>query len=151
MKSDQINATSMFHGLDIISSGLRAEMARSEIVAANLANAGDTGTAEDPPYMRRSLTFGEMLEQNTGFADADELAMGVRVAAINTDTETPPRQFFDPGHEHADEDGWVLGSNVDMFKELVDMSVIERSYQADLAAMRTYRQMINSTIQEMRR
>lgn len=147
MKPDSLSSTSMFHGLDIIGSGLRAELARSEVVAANLANANDTGTVDDPPYARRMVTFQEVLAD----AGGGPVAMGVQLEEVFEDTDTPPRRIFDPGHPQADASGWVLGSNVDMFKELVDLSVIERSYQANLSAMRSYRQMINATVQELRR
>ena len=150
----------IFQGLDIIGTGLRAEMMRSEVVAANLANANDTGNVHNEPYRRKSVTFDELLTEGavpvivegTNYAGGkSRMAMGVQVTAVHEDTETPFREFYDKGHADAGPDGWVLGSNVDMFKELVDMSVIERSFQADLSAMRAYRSMIEATIQEMRR
>ena len=147
MKPDSLSSTSMFHGLDIIGSGLRAELARSEVVAANLANANDTGTADDPPYARRMVTFQEMLADASG----GPVAMGVQLKEVFEDTDTPPRRIFDPGHPQADASGWVLGSNVDMFKELVDLSVIERSYQANISAMRSDRARISSSSTETSR
>ena len=64
--------------------------------------------------------------------------------------ETPFVPRHDPGHPHADEDGFVLTSNVDLFREMVDMMSIERSFQANLAAMRSYRGMLKSTMDSMR-
>ncbi len=42
-------------------------------------------------------------------------------------------------------------SNVNMFKELVDMSIVERSFQANLSALRTYRNMLQATVQNIGR
>jgi len=139
----------VFQGLDIATSALRAELQRSEIVAANLANMHDTGTKTNEPYRRHAVVFEEALDEVSSLRGAPgggEVASGVRLSRVYEDQETPFRQFQEEGHPHADEKGGVLASNVDMFKELVDLVVIERSYQANLAAMRSYRTMLSSTI-----
>ena len=59
--------------------------------------------------------------------------------------------FYQPGHPDADASGKVLGSNVDLFQELVDMQVIERSFDANLQALRSYRGMLQNTITNMSR
>lgn len=144
----------MFQGFDIVSNALRAEMQRAHVVATNLGNMHDTGNAENEPYRRRSVVFAEVLEDVPileGVDGADELATGVEVQEVYEDRKTPLRRFYDPSHEDAGPDGWVLGSNVDLFKEMVDMSVIERSFQANLAAMRTYRTMMQNTITQIGR
>ena len=43
----------------------------------------------------------------------------------------------------------VMGSNVELFQELADVQVIARSVDANLAAMRTYRAMLQNVIQNM--
>ena len=53
----------VFQGMDIIASGLRAEMQRADIVAANIANMNDTGNAEDMPYVRKSVLFEEVFDE----------------------------------------------------------------------------------------
>ena len=52
----------IFHGFDIASSGLRAEMQRSEIVAVNLANMNSVGNELNLPYQRRGVIFEEVLQ-----------------------------------------------------------------------------------------
>lgn len=144
----------VFHGFDIATSGLRAEMQRSEVVAANLGNMHRTGNAQKEPYRRRALVFEEVLDAHSslrGVEGGENLAAGVRVARVVEDRQTPFPSFRQPGNPDADEDGWVLGSNVDLFQELVDLSVIERSFEANLSAMRTYRTMLQNTISNMSR
>lgn len=136
----------VFHGFDIAAAGMRAEMQRSEIVAANISNMHLTGGKDHDPYRRRSVVFEEVLDGVRGTAGTDRLAQGVRVARIAEDDTTPFTPRFDPGHPDADDNGFVLMSNVNLFREMVDLSVIERSFQANLAAMRTYRGMVQSTI-----
>lgn len=143
----------VFQGFDIVAAGLRAEMVRSEIVASNLSNMHRTGNKYNEPYRRKSVVFEEVLERvesARGLAGADRLAGGVRVRQVVEDRVTPFPHYRSPGHPDADEDGWVWGSNVDVFQELVDLSIIERSFEANLAAMRTYRTMLQNTLANMR-
>lgn len=144
----------VFRGFDIAASGLRAELQRSEVVAANLGNMHRTGNAQNEPYRRKTLVFEELLANargaEPGQGEAAQLAGGVQVARVVEDS-TPFPVFYQPGHPDADESGQVLGSNVDLFRELVDMSVIERSFDANLTALRTYRNMLQNTITNMSR
>lgn len=144
----------VFRGFDIAASGLRAELQRSEIVAANLGNMHRTGNAQKEPYRRQVVVFEELLEQvrdaETRAADVARLASGVQVARVVED-QTPFPVFHQPGHPDADETGRVFGSNVDLFQELVDMSVIERSFDANLTALRTYRGMLQNAITNLSR
>lgn len=141
----------VFRGFDIAGAGLNAEMQRSEIVASNLANMHRTGNAKNEPYRRKVVVFEELLEQSQrqGSGASDLVASGSHVAQVLEDS-TPFPVFYQPGHPDADEQGKVLGSNVDLFQELVDMQVIERSFDANLTALRTYRTMLQNTINNMR-
>lgn len=143
----------VFRGFDIAGSGLRAELQRSEIVAANLGNMHRTGNAENEPYRRKVVVFEELLREAQGATDVDaatRLASGVQVSHVVEDQKAFP-VFYQPGHPDADASGRVLGSNVDLFQELVDLSVIERSFEANLTALRTYRGMLQNTISNMSR
>lgn len=141
----------VFRGFDIAGAGLQVQLQRAEIVASNLANMHSTGNAKAEPYRRKQLVFEEVLAQATrSGADAFERdAAGVRTARV-VDDQTPFPVFYQPGHVHADEAGRVLGSNVDLFQELVDMQVVERSFDANLTALRTYRTMLQNTLTNMR-
>ena len=145
----------VFRGFDIAGAGLRAELQRSEIVASNLGNMHRTGNSKNEPYRRKVLVFEELLEQAANGAASgargqrDVVAGGVTLSRVVED-KTPFPVFHQPGHPHADETGKVLGSNVDLFQELVDMQVIERSFDANLTALRTYRGMLQNTLTNMR-
>lgn len=141
----------VFRGFDIAGSGLRAELQRAEVVASNLGNMHRTGNAQKEPYRRKTLVFDEVLEQvDAKDPESAKIAAGVQVSRVVED-RTPFPVFYQPGHPDADETGKVLGSNVDLFQELVDMSVIERSFDANLTALRTYRGMLQNTITNMSR
>lgn len=145
----------VFRGFDIAGAGLRAELQRAEVVASNLANMHRTGNAQKEPYRRKQIVFEEMLLDaqrggNATMGSSDAIANGVQVAKVLEDQTAFP-VFYQPGHPDADASGKVLGSNVDLFQELVDMQVIERSFDANLTALRSYRGMLQNTITNMSR
>lgn len=141
----------VFRGFDIAAAGLRAELQRSEVVSANLGNLHSTGNAQKEPYRRRTVVFEEVLADAAGATaagGAGKVGAGTKVAKVVED-QSPFPVFFQPGHPDADESGKVLGSNVDVFQELVELSRVERSFDANLQALRTYRGMLQNTITNM--
>jgi flagellar basal-body rod protein FlgC len=123
------------------------------VVAANIGNMHRTGNKHHEPYRRKSVVFEEMLDRVEGLQGvpgSDQLAGGVKVKSIVDDRVTPFAKVHNPGHPDADEEGWVMHSNVDVFQEMVDLTVIERSFNANLAAMRVYRGMLQNTVTNMR-
>ena len=129
----------MFDALNISSTGMSAERLRMDVIAENLANAETTRTPQGGPYRRQEVvleqaspTFGEVLG-------------GVRVAGIVSDT-SPPRRVYDPGHPDANKQGYVTLPNVNPVNEMVDMIDESRSYQSDVTAMTTAKQMYEKTL-----
>jgi len=137
----------IFRGFDISAAGLRAELQRSEIVSSNLVNMHRTGNSTKEPYRRQVAVFEEVLddEMRKRHGIGGGGAMITRVA----EDQTAFPAFYQPGHPDADENGMLLGSNVELFRELADMQVIARSVDANLAAMRTYRGMLQNVVQNM--
>ncbi|MBK8977793.1 MAG: flagellar basal body rod protein FlgC [Planctomycetes bacterium] len=141
----------MFAGFDLSASGLRAQLRRSEIAAQNLANMHVTMGPDGEPYRRRQVVFEEVLDDvSARVPGAERVAGGVTVAEVVEDHTTPFVVVHDPGHPHADADGFVRLPNVDLFRELVEMSMAERSYQSNLAAVRSYRAMLEDTLANFR-
>ena len=58
----------LFGVMDISASALRAERVRAEVVAANMANAETTRTADGSPYRRQQVVFAQA--GGDGFADS---------------------------------------------------------------------------------
>jgi flagellar basal-body rod protein FlgC len=50
------------------------------------------------------------------------------------------------GHRDADAEGFVLFPNVNIVEEMVDMIDASRTYEANLSALRTWRQMLRQTL-----
>lgn len=132
--------------IDISASGLDAQRLRMSVIAKNIAHANSLVTPEGGPYRRREVTFETAMKQA---AEAEEGIAGriggVKVAAVSVSKE-PFKTVHDPEHPLADKDGFVKAPNVNLTKEMVDMVEAQRAYEANLAAMRAYKGMVQQSL-----
>ena len=135
----QVNG--MFRSLDIAASGLSAERLRMEVVANNIANANSTRTAQGGPYRRQEVLFAPVVKG----ADSG----GVQINGIANDESELP-QVYRPGHPDADAQGMVTMPNVALPNEMVDLITASRAYEANLRAIRTFREMAEQTLSTLR-
>ena len=135
---------------DIRASGLSAERLRMEVVAENIANANTTRTPDGGPYRRKEVVFATAFQNayRTTVADMSQ-QQGVDVVAIEED-QSPFPKVYQPGHPDADEQGFVEMPNVQMSSEMVDLITASRSYEANLKALRSYRQMVEGVLSLLR-
>jgi flagellar basal-body rod protein FlgC len=135
--------SNLFSAADISASGMSAERMRMEVVANNIANANSTNTPEGGPYKRQQLMFSAMLDSR---ASGSNGLHGVRVMGKVAD-ETPGDTVIDFGHPHADPDtGELRMPNVKLPNEMVDLITASRSYEANLKALTSFKQMIEQTL-----
>mgnify|MGYP005855197559 CR=1 FL=1 len=125
-------------GIESTTSGLDAQRQRLDAIFQNIANANTTRTPGGGPYQRQTVTFEALLNERGG--------SNVAVKSVSKDT-SPGEVRFEPDHPHADENGNVEMPNVSMSREMVDMLSASRAYEANLAAMRTGRQMAQKTLE----
>lgn len=144
---------STFTAMEIAASGLSVQRARMSVVASNLANVQSTRDPESAgPYRRREVVvqatpvteFSALLREQLDAAGTEaEIAAalrGVRVTSITRD-EAPPLRVFDPSHPDADAEGYVAMPNISVIREMTDMMAAARAYEANLATLRTVRDM----------
>ena len=131
----------------ISASGLSAHRVRMDVIAANLANAQSTSTPAGGPYRRQDAVlesvpyeFGDVLAAEGGSG------MTVRVSRVVED-QRPPRRSFDPGHPHADDDGYVALPNVNAVTELVDLMSATRAYEANVAAVNATKRVLQAALE----
>jgi len=135
--------------LDISASGLSAQRMRMNVIASNIANANSLVTPEGGPYRRREVTFSTVLKNAAADGMPGENLGGVSVASV-TVSKGPPKTIYDPEHPMADKKGFVQVPDVDVTKEMVDMVSAQREYEANLSAMKAYREMIRSSLTILR-
>jgi len=156
----------LFGLMDVSASALKAERVRAEIVAANMANAETTRTAEGGPYQRRHVIFeaegggtfqhslmNQMQEfrnptQNWlgGATDDTTTEGGVAVTGVISDQSAPLRRY-DPQHPDAGLDGYVSYPDINPLTEMVDLMGAQRSYGANASAIQAEKNMVASSME----
>ena len=142
----------LFGVMEVSGSALQAERIRAEVVAANMANAETTRTADGGgPYRRQHVvftseagqqTFGGQLLASSGASD--EIG-GVRVAAVVADAGSPLRRF-DPGHPDADKEGYVSYPDINPLTEMVDLMGATRAYGLNSSAVQAEKSMLSASL-----
>lgn len=129
-------------GVQSTVSALEAERVRMEVISQNIANAYTTRGLDGKPYQRQQVVFENVL--NTAMGLEAEPAT-VRVARVVKDNRPMPK-IYSPGHPDADKNGMVTMPNVNIHEEMVDMISANRSYEANLAVIKTARNMVMQTL-----
>jgi flagellar basal-body rod protein FlgC len=139
--------------MEVSGSALQAERIRAEVVAANMANAETTRTADGGPYRRQHVvftseapqgSFGAQLLATPGQADSE--IGGVRVSAVVADEGAPLRRF-DPGHPDADQDGYVSYPDINPLTEMVDLMGATRAYGLNSSAVQAEKGMLTASLE----
>jgi len=152
---------------DISGYGLSAQRVRVNTISSNIANAQTTRTEEGGPYRRKEVVFkainfndvyNKALGENSQSAsyedplnegqDAQKVnpaIMSVIVDKISRD-DSKPLMKFEPKNPDADANGYVAYPNINPVVEMADLVEATRSYQANVAAFQSAKEMANSAI-----
>lgn len=131
----------LFKTFEISSSGLYAQRIRMNTIASNIANFESYRTTGEP--FRKLEPVFEAIETPEGLQKG---YVPVLVREIR-ESQEPFRLVFDPTNPRADAEGFVRYPNVELVKEMVDMISAMRSYEANLNAFRTTREMAQRTLE----
>jgi flagellar basal-body rod protein FlgC len=136
-------ADDLFSSLKLSAAGMKAQGTRLRVISENLANADSLPTEPGKdPYRRKHITFKNVMDKDIGM-------QSVRVDKIRPDTSEFQRRY-EPNHPAADAQGYVLAPNVNTLVEMMDMREAQRSYEANLSAIRAARTMMQGTIDILR-
>lgn len=134
----------LISSLKISAAGMKVQGTRLRVISENLANADSLPTGPGKsPYRRKNIQFENVLNRELGLNLVKVKKIGVDKSEFN--------RRFDPGHPAADEKGYVQTPNVKTLIEVMDMREAQRSYEANLTAIRTARSMMRRTIDLLRR
>jgi flagellar basal-body rod protein FlgC len=126
--------------LKISASGLFAQRKRMDTIAENLSNIETTRTEKGGPYRRKMVVMGAEPIDDFGEVLGSQIE-GVRVEGIVED-KTPFKIVHNPGHPDADKDGNLQKPNVDLVVEMTNMAIARNAFAANLAALKSTRQMV---------
>lgn len=134
----------LLKSMRISSSGLKANLKRTEAINSNIANAHTTRTAEGGPYRRKEVVFGSEPARDN-FADVLEGEIDAQAQTVHATeviaTNAPPVMKFDPNHPDANEKGYVAMPAVNVMKEMADLISAQRAYEANMTTLNTTKSM----------
>ena len=161
---------SLFPGFNISAKGLSIQRKRMNLIAENIANADITRTADGQPYKRKFLSV--TAKENSFGSNLMEAGSNMQLNATDpshitrlseplfdsntgqysfnfqekTD-RTPGEVVYQPDSPNADENGYVQESNVNIVNEMVDMISASRSYEANLMALNSSKDMVKNSLE----
>ncbi len=145
-----------FDGYNVSSSGMSAQRTRINVVSANIANAKTTHTNEGGPYKKQEVVFEDVLLAQGKKTNSNEVEMtndknsglalrGVGVKSI-IESDAKPVMRYEPTHPDANEDGYVAYPDINPVVEMVDLIEAMRSYEANVAAFNTHKNIDSKTL-----
>ena len=124
----------------ISAAGMTVERTRVETAALNLANANTVAGPDGNVYQPRRVVA------TSSFSDT--VAQGLSTPRMSLQvTQQAPRMVYEPGHPLANARGFVAYASVDTATEMVTLMSAMRSYEANLAAMNTSRNLATKTLE----
>ena len=124
----------------IAAAGMDLEKRRVDVAALNLANMNSSVPAGQSPYAAQRVLAAPLqvnFNRAMGLAEPALLPRDVKVVA----TDSAPRLVHEPGHPHADAQGFVAYAAIDQATEMVTVSTALRAYEANVAVASTARVM----------
>lgn len=142
-----------FDGYNVATSGMSAQRTRINMVSSNIANAQTTHTTEGGPYKKQNVVFEEVLlnatknkNKENSSDNIDLLSLrGVGVREI-IDSKDKPILKYEPEHPDANNEGYVSYPNINPVIEMVDLIEAMRSYEANVSAFKTQKDMDTKTL-----
>ena len=159
-----------FNIFDIAGSGMTAQGIKMDTVASNIANINTTRQPDGSKgvYVKKDVSFRTVYDDavNRGYSnfaanDPDAqfdprtgnmlinanvslnnglITGGVRVDEIY-EAENGVKTVYDPSHPDADENGYVTYPNVNVVQEMTDLIDASRSYEANISAFNSSKDM----------
>ena len=133
-----MNVDNFFGPIDIAISGLKAQGKQMEVISSNVANARTSDSGKGEPYRRLEATF-----------KSDGDLGGVELDKILPDMSDFLR-VYDPGNPRADGDGYVAMPNINLPAEMINLNIATRVYQVNVAVLKRYQRMVESTLELLR-
>jgi flagellar basal-body rod protein FlgC len=140
---------SLMTAIAVSASGLTAQRRRLEVLVSNMVNANTTQPVGMEPFRRKDVLFTASPPQSSFGAELEDAVQGVEISRVVTDSSDPIKRY-EPGHPHADKDGFVTYPNINAMEEMVNVLSATRSYEANLQAVNAAKEMAQKTLEILR-
>lgn len=158
-------------GLNFSAKGMSIQRKKMDLISQNIANADSVRTENGEPYKRKFLKV--EVEKNNF---ANNLSLETKTIRLNTTNpnhisniqlpeelkieadqgkaklnemvdDKPGDIVYMPEHPDADKDGYVEMSNVNVINEMVEMIAATRTYEANLQALNSAKQLAKDSLE----
>lgn len=138
-------------GFRVSSSGMTAQRMRMNTISSNIANINTTKTPEGGAYRRKDVVFESMPDSRNfgeilGATDPKADIQRVQVTDVISDTKAPLMKY-EPEHPDANADGYVAYPNINLMEEMTNMIQATRSYEANVSALQSAKDMALSSLE----
>lgn len=158
-----------FFGFDISAKGLTIQRKKMNLIAENLANGNSVRTEDGQPIKRKVLN---VVQKNPNFfqqmrdisntirintTKSNHISRPIENSNLNSinsgidikveEDQTIGEIVYMPEHPNADQNGYVEMSNINTVNEMIDMIAATRSYEANLTALNSSKQMIKDSLE----
>jgi flagellar basal-body rod protein FlgC len=135
----------VFKALDISGSALTAQRYNMEIISQNLAYSDVDSLNGGRPYHRREVTFEALLDRAGSLADPHTgVRAKVRIDRSRGQLVDAPDDL--PPGTVGVRNGMIEKSNVEPSQEMVRLIEASRAYEANVAAVKAFREMVNRAL-----
>ena len=135
--------------MSVAGAALAANTVRMNLAVSNIANAEVLAGNENDAFKAKRAVFRTILENEVD-KKRGEVSGGVRIQEVIEDT-TSHTVSFDPNHPDANEEGYVYLSNVNAMNELVEMTAAARSFETNVEALNTAKQLMLRTVELLKK
>lgn len=167
-----MNLERLFSIFRISASGLSAQRKYIETTTSNIANIETTETQRGGPYIPRRIRFreirvrdlfgrmvqqamtgnrGSVVSQGSGLTSLNRknrVELGSRVQARKfLENKNPTKTVYEPENPDADENGYVQKPNINLVKEMTNLMVATRAYEANVTALNAAKDMMKKALQ----
>jgi len=123
--------------IDIAISGMKAQNENMSSIFKNVKNYQNSNTGKGEPYRRVEA---RLKAQPGG---------GVAVEGMAED-EGEFLEFYDPAHPEANAAGYVLMPNINLPREMINLTLATKAYQANAAILKRYQQTVDTALELLR-
>ena len=123
--------------IDIAISGMKAQNENMASIFNNVKNYKNSNAGQGEPYRRVEA---QLQAQSGG---------GVAVEGMKED-DGEFLEFYDPAHPEADATGYVLMPNINLPREMINLTLATKAYQANAAILKRYQQTVDTTLELLR-
>lgn len=137
------------NALDISSSGVVAQRMRAQILAENIANADTLRMPDGMPYRRKVLVMRSA--ENFGSARRSDrgLLQGIVVTDVQEERNATAnfQRVYNPYHPQADAQGFIYYPNVDLTKELVELTEANGAFENNVVVFNNTKAMMKASLE----